>query len=252
MTDAEMQSKEAQKKRDSTNELPMLDLREIVEFVSKIHQKGLEPTTMLEVAKQVGYAAATSTPFYRRVTAARLFGLMSQTGPELTKRAKDYIRPDTDTAKPQSLVDAIGGIRYYAELVEKHRGRKVNAELLANGIVKMFNLTDACASICANAFISSLKFAGMLSSDGVVEATTKAAPAPQDSSLPAEPGLPPVVEPPQEAGTHTYVLPLDREKRRKVTVIAPLDVTDKEIKRLAKWLEVALNPEWSEENQGQP
>jgi len=33
---------------------------------------------------------------------------------------------------------------------------------------------------------------------------------------------------------------LDKENKRKITVTAPLDVTAKEVQRIAKWLEVQL------------
>jgi len=43
-----------------------------------------------------------------------------------------------------------------------------------------------------------------------------------------------------EPEVHTFVLPLDKENKRKITVTAPLDVTAKEVQRIAKWLEVQL------------
>jgi hypothetical protein len=46
-------------------------------------------------------------------------------------------------------------------------------------------------------------------------------------------------------GYHPYVLPLSNG--RKITVIAPLDVTKAEIERLKKWAEFTLFLDWKEE-----
>lgn len=46
-------------------------------------------------------------------------------------------------------------------------------------------------------------------------------------------------------GTHAYVLPLPNG--RKVTVVAPLDITVPEIARLKKWIEFTLQVDWSGE-----
>ena len=201
---------------------------------------------MPEVAKQFGYSSATSTPFYRRTLAAKLFGMLAQTGAELTKRAKDYIRPENDGIKRLALVDAIMSIAYYAELVNKYDGKKLNSEYVSNGISTRFNLSPTCAMMCAKAFSESLRFAQMLSTDGVVLGTIKQ----EAITIPCVPSpaivLPPVTtgNPAQEAppppGTHTHILPLDKDKRRKITVNAPLDLTHKEIERITKWLSITL------------
>src|ERR1700722_2823757 len=102
-------------KKDSTNEVPMYDLGEIMTFVTTVHEKGLETEPMPEVAKGCGYKHATSTPFYRRMVAGRLFGLLSKTGAELTPRAKDVLKPDSDGAEKRALVDAVNAVAVYAE-----------------------------------------------------------------------------------------------------------------------------------------
>src|ERR1700677_791488 len=86
-------TKEKAKPADWTTEIPMVDLETVLKLVSDIHGKALENATMDEVSKKMGYASATSSPFYRRVVAARLFGLLGQ-GASLTEASRDYIRPD--------------------------------------------------------------------------------------------------------------------------------------------------------------
>jgi len=86
---SQVEKKKARKA--STNKLPMVDLGMVLDFVGKIESDGLQTLTVHEVAKRMGFASVTSTPFYRRVVAAKLFGLLDTTqGVNLTKLALDY------------------------------------------------------------------------------------------------------------------------------------------------------------------
>src|SRR6266446_3645327 len=152
--------------KDYTLDLPMVDLGEAVKLVTDIHQKALETATMSAVAQGCGYAASSSTPFYRRIVAARLFKLLSPEGAALTSQALDYLKPDREDAKSQALTSSILSIPAYRELVETHQGRRLNHEIIANGFVRKFKLSQAGAVICARTFIGSLQFAGFVEADG--------------------------------------------------------------------------------------
>src|SRR5438046_2798721 len=82
-------------KKDSTIEIPMVDLEEAVRLVTMIHENALETASMPDVAKGCGYSNPSSTPFYRRMVAARQFGLLSTGRPELTTRSRDYLKPES-------------------------------------------------------------------------------------------------------------------------------------------------------------
>jgi hypothetical protein len=227
-------------KKDSTNELPMFDIEEALKLVVTIHDKALETAAMPDVAKGCGYANPTSTPFYRRIVAARLFRLLGQPKPELTKLALDYLKPDTDDAKQAALSQAIMGIKTYADIVNPHVGKKLNVELIANKLEKdsILSITKSCAKVCATVFASSLKFAGFISSDGTVVIPTGA-------TLPSTAPVveaPPQKDPPKnddlEADDESQVqtLYLDNKRKRKITVKAPLTVTKEELERIRAWL----------------
>ena len=197
---------------------------------------------MPDVAKGAGYGSPTSTSFYRRLVAARLFGLIGLNGAAITKRANDYLKPDQEDAKSKALQDAISGIAYYSELIEKYRGRKLNPDLVKNAISKDFNLMEQAAASAAKAFSASLKFSGLLSADEIVGVGT-----PSVKTTETPPATPPTPTPsvlnaelPAGLGTHTYELPLDKENKRKIRLNAPLDITDKEVKRVAKWIDATL------------
>lgn len=66
-------------KKASTTDLPMVDLDPLLGFVDRIEGEGLQTLSQQDVAKRLGYANLTSTPFYRRVVAAKLFGLLDTT-----------------------------------------------------------------------------------------------------------------------------------------------------------------------------
>lgn len=230
-------------KKDYTTEIPMFDLEEVIRFVTKIHDLGLEAAPMPEIAKRCGYTTPTSTPFYRRMVASRHFGLLSKSGADLTVRIKDYLKPDSEGADRKALVDAILGVPRYAEIVQKHDGKKLNEELVANGFSKVLSLTDSCAKICAKAFISSLKFASLLTPDmtvsagiAAIEKSAMAAPKEREGKS--------VEHEERTSGdsndVQTHTLYLDKTKTKKFTVTAPLAVTALEIKRIQKWIEVTL------------
>lgn len=234
-------------KKDSTNELPMFGLEEAITFVASIHDKALETVPMPEVARGMGYTHPSSTPFYRRITAARMFGLLSKSGAELTLRAKDYLKPDREEAKSAALRDAISGIQPYSDEVLKHGNKKLNTQFVANGFAKTFSLTDGCANTCAKAFESSLKFAGMLSSDGVV---IPAGTPPTGQTAQVEGALA-TKTPPAESSddVQSHTLYLDKGKVKKFAITAPLEVSKQEFERIKKWLEAVLNV--SDEQQAQ-
>lgn len=246
----------ADAKKDSTNELPMYDIEEALKLVTTIHEQALETAAMPDVAKGCGYANPTSTPFYRRMLAARLFRLLSAPKPELTKNALDYLKPDTDDAKQKALNDALMGIPAYADLIQKHVGKRVNTELVGNSLAKSHGLTDSCAMVCARMFASSLKFAGFFSNDGTVviplTAGIPVANAPAGNGLVEPPKIKNKQEEPPDDERLTHTLYLDSRRKRKITIQAPFSVTKDELERIRAWLGFQLLIENGEAPPNQP
>lgn len=240
------ENKTTSETKEWTSTLPMVGLEEAIKIVTDIRDNALETAAMSDVAKKLGFASATSTPFYRRMVAARLFGLLESKA-LLSQRATDYIKPDADGMKEAALTDAILGIQSYADLVKKHTGKKINVDLLANGIAKDFNLADSCALVCAKAFVASLTFAGMLLDDGSVQAKRASVQPPRNEDKTP----PPAVEPEKQElpseeehndtpDTQTHTLLLDKSKTRKFKFVGPVEVTTAEYDRICKWLGVTL------------
>jgi hypothetical protein len=227
-------------KKDSTNDLPMYDLFEAIKLAVFIHDKALETASLPDVAKGCGYANPTSTPFYRRLVAARLFKLLGSPKPELTKLALDYLKPETDDAKQAALSQAIMGIKTYADIVNLNVGKKLNTDLLANKLEKdtALSITKACAKTCASVFISSIKFAGFISQDGTVvlpQGTVANASTSSAETPPAKP-LPKVDELVNDDEAQVQTLYLDNKRKRRITIKAPFTVTKEELERIRAWL----------------
>lgn len=232
-------------KKASTIELPMIPLGDIIEFISQIHQKALENVPMPDVAVGMGYKHPSSTPFYRRCVAARLFGLMAKSGAELTMRGRDYLKPDGDAVRTNALKDALLGIQPYSEEINRNVGKRLNLQYIANSFAKNFAIDAGCANECARVFEASLKFAGFFTPDGLVtvpSATTQN--AVPDTSLTPKPEQDETAN--DSDGMQTHTLYLDSTKTRKFSISAPLDVKPNEIKRIQKWLEVTLLMDWND------
>jgi hypothetical protein len=238
--------------KDFTTSIPMIDLGEAVKVVRAIYDKGLENSPMDDVAAALKYKKATSSPFYYRMRAARLFGLLSSKA-ELSQKAKDYINPHEEGMAESILKESIMGIPTYAELVRGYTGKKLNVEMLANRLVKERNLTPGCALYCAKAFETSIKFAGLLSDDGVVDlAGTKPCGEAPNSELPlptreANDLTKTRQKNPVSVNSLVQTMYLDKTKTRVFEVIAPVTITKAEYERICKWLGVVMIVEDSTE-----
>ena len=243
------QKNQAEKKpvrKASTNELPMVDLATVLDFVGKIESDGLQTLTVHEVAKRMGFASATSTPFYRRIVAAKLFGVLDTTqGVNLTKLALDYFKPTDDEAKAAALATAMKNVVAYQKILERYSGKRFQADILANLIEREFKLASDAAKICASVFVNSAQRAGLVRGDGtlstaipergpappVAERTTQVA-APFQSTLP-------------NLGTandhESHFLTLDAKRQRRVILQAPPVITASELKRIQNWLAVQFH-----------
>lgn len=240
-------------KKDSTNELPMFGIEEAIAIVVTIHEKALENAMMPDVARGCGYANPTSTPFYRRIVAARLFKLLGSPKPELTPLALDYLKPDTDDAKQLALTSAIMGIKVYAEIVHQHVGKRLNVDLIANKLEKdeSLSITKGCAKVCANVLNESLRFAGFFAADGTIaipawtQPSEKAAPSPDRGKM-----KPLDDEFSADDESQVQTLFLDSKRKRKITIKAPFSVSSEELERIRAWLGFQLLIEPPAEEKG--
>jgi hypothetical protein len=232
-------------KKASTAELPMVDLGSALEFVEKIESKGLQTLSRVEVASKLGFAAPTSTPFYRRMASAKLFGLLDTAqGVNLTKLALDYFKPTDHESKKATLFAAVKSVLAYQKILDRYMGKRVQPDILGNLIEREFRLTSEAARACANVFLSSLQFAGCVQPDGTLLGVTPwpVPAAPKVEKAAAQPSARPNgAEPLASEDSESHFLTLDAKRRRRVILHGPPVITASELKRIQSWLAVQLH-----------
>jgi hypothetical protein len=245
------QKSQAEKKKGrkaSTNELPMVELGTVLDFIGKIETDGLQTLTVHEVAKRMGFASATSTPFYRRIVAAKLFGLLDTTqGVNLTKLALDYFKPTDDESKAAALATAMKNVIAYQKILERYSGKRLpQVDILANLIEREFNLAPEAAKVCGGVFVNSTQRAGLVRGDGnlstAIPERASAPPVPERTTQVA--ALSFQTTAPSLGGPNDYeshFLTLDAKAQRRVMLQAPPVITASELKRIQNWLAVQFH-----------
>lgn len=230
--------------KGSTNELPMLDLATTLEFLQKVDEQGLQTLRQQEVSKQLGYSSHTSTPFYRRAVASKLFGLLdTNQGMVLTRLALDYFKPTDANAKQNALQAAVRNVVAYQKIIERYsEKRPPNVEILTNLIEREYHLNREAARTCASVFLQSLQTVGMIDSNGYLSLDPRsvlkagqAEPVPTPAVQTATPVFP---SPSFDDSLETHFLTLDRKTGRKVIMQGPSVITESELQRLQSWLAV--------------
>lgn len=242
------QSDKKTTRKASTNELPMVDLGTVLDFVGKIESDGLQTLTVHEVAKRMGFASATSTPFYRRIVAAKLFGLLDTTqGVNLTKLALDYFKPTDDESKAAALATGMKNVVAYQKILERYSGKRLpQVDILANLIEREFNLASDAAKVCGNVFVNSAQRAGLVRDDGTLSTATPERVSVPPAAEKATQGAPSLFQlaTTGAAGPNDYeshFLTLDAKAQRRVMLQAPPVITASELKRIQNWLAVQFH-----------
>lgn len=231
-------------KKASTTELPMVDLDAVLAFVDKIESQGLQTLSQQDVAKRLTYAAPTSTPFYRRMVGARLFGLIDTTqGVNLTKLALDYFKPTDEESKRHALVTAVRNVVGYQRIIDRFSEKRLPPlDILRNFVEREFDLASETANACADVFARSVKTAGLVRGDGTLSVNVgehsilRSTP---ESTNTTQRSVPDTSEPSAEQESH--YLTLDARLGRRVTLHAPPIITEAELKRIQNWLAVQFH-----------
>lgn len=225
--------------KESTTDVPMIELKDVIEFIQRIHDGGLEVSDMKAVANSLGYTNPSSTPFYRRMNAGRLFGLIAKpSGASLTPRGLDVLKPSREGAREDALRDAILEVPAYREQVTLLEGKKVNLVFVANAFARSLTVTPSCAQACARVFEFSLGSAGLVAADGTIR--TKRTPPEAIEPTPTKAGQEKVTQA-ESIDTQSHTLFLDKQKQRRFEISAPLEVSPAEFARIKRWLEAVLN-----------
>jgi hypothetical protein len=231
-------------KKASTTDLPMVDLDSVLGFVEKVEGEGLQTLSQQDVAKRLGYANPTSTPFYRRIVAAKLFGLLDTTqGVNLTRLALDYFKPTDEESKQQALLTAVRNVIGYQGIIERFSEKRLPPlDILKNFVEREFDLAADAANACADIFVRSVNRAGLVRSDGTLSLNAaNPSSRPEGSQKASVPSMTSSTPVPMSDEFESHYLTLDAARNRRVTVQAPPIITASELRRIQNWLAVQLH-----------
>ena len=203
-----------------------------------------------------------SASFLQRVSSAKAFGLIvGRSDYLLSEASKRYYYPTDEQDKSNALLDFLATPASFREIIRLFDGGQLpKREMLGNIFGEKFKVPVSWKDRAAAFFENSAQFVGVIDENRFLR--FKAARHKNDATGTVKPEA--VSQSisqnnahdvgPQEAsapeGYHPYHLPLPNN--RKVTVIAPLDITPQEIKRLVKWAEFTLQINWSGEENKTP
>lgn len=109
---------------------PLFDLNSSLAVAKVVKERGGNACSAAQLASFLNYDSAIGGGFVRRVTAARLFGLIEHTGGQyrITARAETILYPVTPQARQRALVEAWQAIPLYRRIFDQHRGVRLPEE----------------------------------------------------------------------------------------------------------------------------
>jgi len=235
---------------------PLYDFQEALKIAEKVRDLGGGNSGVARslLAKELQYAE-TGPSFFQRVSACKAFGLIDGRGSyTLTDAARQYFYPTVENGQHAAAVRILSTPKAFSILVQKFDGGKLpSVDTIGNIIHTEAGIPVSKKNTLAACFIRSAQFIGAVDSGGflrckaLIAAGKKVVDGIDAGRIPKEFNLDNAPESiaapntmPEAPGTHTYVLPLDKQNQRKITVNAPLDMTLQEVMRVTKWLRVSL------------
>jgi hypothetical protein len=197
-----------------------------------------------------------------RIGAAKCFGLIEgRSAYTLTPNAQRYFYPTTDQDKVEAQLSFLAAPSAFSEIIKRYDGSELpKPELLANIFHRQLRVPESWSTRTASYFTRAAQLVGALDEKGFLRFGAAKHESVQVGVVGVSPPGPftaeaAILTPPQAAGPvlppkpgyHPYILPLSDS--REVTILAPLDITEKEIKRLQKWIEFTLQIDWSEKDE---
>lgn len=160
----------ARAKRERSTRYPGVDLAESIKLCESIEQLGVDGLTSADIASALGYKNIKTNTFSARLSAARQFGLLVLTGEgyALTGLARSILHPVDPDDLPRLHRESLLKPPLYAELVDRLGGKRVpEASILGNVLYHHYQIIASAKQSAAEAFLSSARFAGALTDDGV-------------------------------------------------------------------------------------
>jgi hypothetical protein len=237
---------------------PAFGLEEAVRFAAAVQGTGGNEATEDDVRGALGLTSRTSRAWTYRLSTAREFGLVERSGRaadariRITELYKKYALPENDAERRTTLMTALLRPALYKKLVDRYSGAPLpSAQGVASILEREYGLLPSVKNDAAEAFLSSLRFAGATTNNTV----TATAPSPSASPPPApavteeEGGREQPIRVPAEFVPHSFQL----RRGMRITMPLPPDLTQKDVERLYRWMKtLPIEDEEEDDFPGKP
>lgn len=189
-------------RRERSARYPSTTLEDAINFCRQIDELGVDGLNSAQIASAMGYRNVKTNTFSGRLSSARQYGLidLSDQSHTLSQLARRIIHPMDPDEIPTLLRQACQSPPLYAELLRSYAGKRLpEPDILGNLLMHKHHITAVARNIAAEAFFASIKYAGILLENRLVDESageaamlvspklTSARPAIRSSRAAAEP-----------------------------------------------------------------
>lgn len=174
--DEQKETKVGKKTFQRSRPYPPVDVNEALKFSAIVERLGARNVSEPILLKDLGLTHPASTSFWKKVTSAKHFGLLSVDGKaySLTERARLILRPKDEDSKKQFLLETFLTPELYKELHEKFNGKQIPPlDTLSNILLHDHGINANVSSDAAEAFVESAKFVGLLGDDNLLKSSAQ-------------------------------------------------------------------------------
>ena len=133
--------------------VPYYDLEQSIEAAKAIHEKGGGACSREQLAPILGYSGTNNGGFLTRVSAAKMFGLLEESGEtlRLTQRAKTILHPVMPQDAERGKIEAFLSVELFSKFYERFKGSALPQE------VGIKNLLENTYAIVPGRIVPSLR-----------------------------------------------------------------------------------------------
>ncbi len=256
---AEGKAEAAQPKEKARSETayPYYDLANAVGIVEAVRRAGGREASNADVMKEMKVVKAADRQWAYGIPGAALFGLIERIGRGDTGRIKvtdlglRIVMASSPEAASAAKIAAFKKPELYASLLERFAGTVPTKEGLKNLLYTDYKIVESMAPIAAEAFIDSLKVAGLVDANNAVSVGEPASPA-SGAAGAAKESAPPATHVPENM--QTLHVPADFViykckigQGRVINIPLPPRFTSSDVKRLHAFLATQVDDDDSDE-----
>jgi len=185
-----------------------------------------------------------------RIASAKAFGMIvGKSDYSLSEAAKGYYFPTSENDKSNAILQFLAAPFSFSEIIKRYDGDKLPPrEILGNVFGRDLKVPESWKERAASFFENSAQFAGVIDENRILRVkaaqyAAKSVAAPSVNTPPPSAGPKfyggDIFNPPGfgSESPEEHSLYLDKERKRKVTLSCPLNITRPEYDRICKWID---------------